>query len=142
MNAIMGDSVASPLVWAITVVVTVGVLLVDLFVIGRRPHEPSMGEVSRHLVFFIGLFIMVGALVEVGVIADLGVMAEIDRLGRGHADAGIQEAAADHLLHQLFRRGHDGAIRPLIIVPRHTLARRRADTNAPLLQSPGCRRAS
>ena len=36
MNAIMGDSVASPLVWAITVVVTVGVLLVDLFVIGRR----------------------------------------------------------------------------------------------------------
>jgi tellurite resistance protein TerC len=61
MNAIMGDSVASPLVWAITVVVTVGVLLVDLFVIGRRPHEPSMGEVSRHLVFFIGLAVIFGA---------------------------------------------------------------------------------
>src|SRR5688500_3035341 len=61
MNAIMGDSVASPLVWAITVVVTVGVLLVDLFVIGRRPHEPSMGEVSRHLVFFIGLAVVFGA---------------------------------------------------------------------------------
>src|SRR5687767_7368568 len=60
MNAIMGDSVASPLVWAITVVVTVGVLLVDLFVIGRRPHEPSMGEVSRHLVFFIGLAVVFG----------------------------------------------------------------------------------
>jgi tellurite resistance protein TerC len=61
MNAIMGDSVASPLVWAITVVVTVGVLLVDLFVIGRRPHEPSMGEVSRHLAFFIGLAVIFGA---------------------------------------------------------------------------------
>ena len=60
MNAIMGDSVASPLVWAITVVVTVGVLLVDLFVIGRRPHEPTMGEVSRHLVFFIGLAVLFG----------------------------------------------------------------------------------
>ena len=35
MNAIMGDSVASPLVWWTTIVVTVGVLLVDLVVIGR-----------------------------------------------------------------------------------------------------------
>ena len=61
MNAIMGDSVASPLVWAITVVVTVGVLLVDLFVIGRRRTRPSMGEVSRHLVFFIGLAVVFGA---------------------------------------------------------------------------------
>src|SRR5215213_6200198 len=60
MNAIMGDSVASPLVWAITVVVTVGVLLVDLVVIGRRPHEPTMGEVSRHLAFFIGLAVLFG----------------------------------------------------------------------------------
>ena len=60
MNAIMGDSVASPLVWAITVVVTVGVLLVDLVVIGRRPHEPTMGEVSRHLVFFVGLAVLFG----------------------------------------------------------------------------------
>ena len=60
MNAIMGDSVASPLVWAITVVVTVGVLLVDLVVIGRRPHEPTMGEVSRHLAFFIGLAVVFG----------------------------------------------------------------------------------
>jgi len=48
-------------VWAITVVVTVGVLLVDLFVIGRRPHEPSMGEVTRHLVFFVGLAVVFGA---------------------------------------------------------------------------------
>jgi len=60
MNAIMGDSVASPLVWIITVVVTVGVLLVDLLIIGRRPHEPSMAEVSRHLAFFIGIAVLFG----------------------------------------------------------------------------------
>ena len=46
MNAIMGDSVASPTVWIITIVVTVGVLLFDLLVIARRPHEPSMAEVQ------------------------------------------------------------------------------------------------
>lgn len=60
MNAMMGDSVASPTVWIITFVVTVGVLLVDLLIIGRRPHEPTMGEVSRHLAFFIGLAVLFG----------------------------------------------------------------------------------
>ena len=60
MNAVMGDSVASPLVWAITIVVTVGALFVDLVVIARRPHEPTMGEVSRHLAFFIGLAVLFG----------------------------------------------------------------------------------
>ncbi len=58
---IMGDSVASPLVWAITIAVTVGVLFVDLAVIARRPHEPTMPEVSRHLAFFIGLAVVFGA---------------------------------------------------------------------------------
>jgi TerC family integral membrane protein len=61
MNAILGDSVASPLVWAVTVVVTVGALFVDLVVIARRPHEPTMGEVARHLAFFIGLAVVFGA---------------------------------------------------------------------------------
>lgn len=60
MNAIMGDSVASPLVWIITVVLTVGLLMLDLVVIARRPHEPSMAEVSRHLAFFIGLAVLFG----------------------------------------------------------------------------------
>ncbi len=60
MNAIMGDSVASPLVWAITIVVLVGVLMVDLLVIARRPHEPTMGEVSRHLAVFVGLAVIFG----------------------------------------------------------------------------------
>jgi tellurite resistance protein TerC len=59
MNA-MGDSVASPTVWLVTIVVTMGVLLVDLLIIARRQHEPSMGEVSRHLAFFIGLAVVFG----------------------------------------------------------------------------------
>ncbi|MCW2842764.1 MAG: Integral rane protein TerC [Nocardioides sp.] len=60
MNAILGDSVASPLVWAITIAVTLGLLFVDLVVIARRPHEPTMAEVSRHLAFFIGLAVAFG----------------------------------------------------------------------------------
>lgn len=60
MNSMLGDSVASPTIWLITVVVTVGVLLVDLLIIGRRPHEPSMREVSRHLAFFVGLAVAFG----------------------------------------------------------------------------------
>ena len=35
--------------WWTTIVVTVGFLLVDVLVIGRRPHEPSTREVSRDL---------------------------------------------------------------------------------------------
>ncbi|HEU4514181.1 MAG TPA: TerC family protein [Nocardioidaceae bacterium] len=45
----------------VTIVVTIGVLLVDLLVIARRPHEPSMKEVSTHLAFFVGLAILFGA---------------------------------------------------------------------------------
>jgi tellurite resistance protein TerC len=40
-------------VWATTLVVTIGILLVDVLIIGRRPHEPSMGEAGRHLAFYI-----------------------------------------------------------------------------------------
>ena len=47
-------------VWWTTVVVTVSVLLVDVVIIGRRPHEPSMKEVSRHLAIYIGAAILFG----------------------------------------------------------------------------------
>lgn len=47
--------------WVITLVVTTGVLLVDILVIARRPHEPTIPEVSRHLAFFIGLAVIFGA---------------------------------------------------------------------------------
>jgi tellurite resistance protein TerC len=60
LNSLLGDSVASPLVWIVTIVVTVGVLLLDLLVVARRSREPSMREVSRHLAFFVGLAVAFG----------------------------------------------------------------------------------
>ncbi|RJS46500.1 TerC family protein [Nocardioides cavernaquae] len=60
MDALLGDSVASPTVWLVTLLVTVGILLIDVVVIGRKPHEPSMKEVTRHLIFFIGLAVAFG----------------------------------------------------------------------------------
>jgi len=43
-----------PWVWAVTLTLAIGFLIFDVFYIGRRPHEPSMGESARHLAFFIG----------------------------------------------------------------------------------------
>jgi tellurite resistance protein TerC len=60
VDAFIGDSVASPTIWLVTLVVTVGVLIVDLFVIGRKPHEPSMKEVSTHLAFFVTIAVLFG----------------------------------------------------------------------------------
>ncbi len=42
------------------IVVTVGFLLVDVLIIGRRPHEPSTREVTRDLIFYIGAAILFG----------------------------------------------------------------------------------
>ena len=50
----------SPLVWTITIVLTTGLLLVDVFVVGRKPHEPSTREVSRDLIGFVSLAIIFG----------------------------------------------------------------------------------
>ena len=50
----------TPLAWVITLVVTVGFLMIDVFVIGRRPHEPSTKESARHLGFFVSLAILFG----------------------------------------------------------------------------------
>jgi tellurite resistance protein TerC len=44
----------APWVWVVTLVVALGFLAVDVFVVGRHPHEPSMREVTRDLAFFIG----------------------------------------------------------------------------------------
>src|SRR6478752_333474 len=46
--------------WWATVLVTTSLLLVDLFIVGRRPHEPSMREVTRHLAAYIGLAVAFG----------------------------------------------------------------------------------
>ena len=48
-------------VWTVTLVVTTVILLVDVFVLGRRPHEPSRREVTVALAVYIGAAILFGA---------------------------------------------------------------------------------
>lgn len=47
-------------VWVTTLTVTLAFLLIDVVVIARRPHVPSMGEAGRHLAFFVGSAIVFG----------------------------------------------------------------------------------
>ncbi|RDH74380.1 TerC family protein [Mycolicibacterium moriokaense] len=46
--------------WIITLVVTIAVLLFDVIVIGRRPHEPSKRELVTALSIYIGLAVAFG----------------------------------------------------------------------------------
>lgn len=46
--------------WIVTVVVMVAILAVDVFVIGRRPHEPSTKEASTAIGVFVGLAVLFG----------------------------------------------------------------------------------
>jgi len=50
----------SPWVWWVTLVVTVSVLVVDVVVIGRRPHEPSKKELWLALSLYVGLAVAFG----------------------------------------------------------------------------------
>lgn len=47
-------------VWAATIGVLVVVLLADLLIIGRRPHEPSMREATGWVVFYVALALIFG----------------------------------------------------------------------------------
>jgi tellurite resistance protein TerC len=47
-------------VWWTTIVVTMAILLFDVIIVGRRPHEPSMKEVSAYLSVYVGLAILFG----------------------------------------------------------------------------------
>ncbi|AKU16795.1 TerC family protein [Luteipulveratus mongoliensis] len=49
-----------PWVWIVVVGTTAALLLLDVFVIGRRPHVPSNRETSLALTFFIGLAVLFG----------------------------------------------------------------------------------
>lgn len=49
-----------PWVWWLTIGLTTGFLLVDVLIIGRRPHEPSMKEVTRDLAFYVGAAVLFG----------------------------------------------------------------------------------
>ncbi len=50
----------TPLAWWITILVTSAILVVDVFVIGRRPHEPSRRETTLALGLFVGLAVLFG----------------------------------------------------------------------------------
>ena len=43
----------TPWVWVITLAVALGFLVVDVFVVGRRPHEPTWSDGQSHLLFFV-----------------------------------------------------------------------------------------
>ncbi len=60
---IFTNSIASPTIWILTILITTALLAVDLLVIARRPHEPTMAEASRHLAFFIGLAVVFGVMI-------------------------------------------------------------------------------
>ena len=46
--------------WIITVAVMMLILAFDIFVIGRRPHEPSMKEAGTAIGIFVGLAVVFG----------------------------------------------------------------------------------
>jgi len=50
----------SLLVWAVSIGIVVALLVVDIVVVGRRPHVPSTAECLRHLAFYVGLAIAFG----------------------------------------------------------------------------------
>ena len=50
----------STLEWSITLGVTIAVLLFDVVVIGRRPHEPTTRETAGYLALYIGLAVAFG----------------------------------------------------------------------------------
>jgi tellurite resistance protein TerC len=47
-------------VWIATLVALVAVLAVDLLIVGRRPHEPSMKEAGGWVTFYVGLAVLFG----------------------------------------------------------------------------------
>jgi tellurite resistance protein TerC len=50
----------SYVVWAVTLVGLTGMLLVDLLIIGRRPHEPSLREATAWVVLYVSLAVAFG----------------------------------------------------------------------------------
>jgi tellurite resistance protein TerC len=51
----------SPWIWTATLVALVAVLAVDLLIIGRRPHEPTIKEASGWVAFYVALALLFGA---------------------------------------------------------------------------------
>ncbi len=51
----------STLEWTITIGVTIGVLIFDIFIVARKPHEPTLRECAIALGVFVGLAFAFGA---------------------------------------------------------------------------------
>jgi ribosomal protein L25 (general stress protein Ctc) len=51
----------SALVWAITLVAMIAIFAVDLLIVGRRPHEPSMRETAIWISVYVALAVAFGA---------------------------------------------------------------------------------
>jgi tellurite resistance protein TerC len=47
-------------VWILTIGLTTAVLLVDVVIIGRRPHVPTMAEAARYLALYVSLSLLFG----------------------------------------------------------------------------------
>jgi tellurite resistance protein TerC len=63
----------STLEWAVTIVVTVAVLLFDVVVIARRPHEPTFKECAIALSVYIGAAVAFGAWIWASHGHDMGI---------------------------------------------------------------------
>lgn len=57
----------TPLVWGITIVITIAFFVYEFFAHVRKPHEPSIGEAARWSAFYIGLALLFG--VGVGMVS-------------------------------------------------------------------------
>ena len=60
----------TPLVWLITIAVTIAFFVYEFFVHVRKPHEPSIGESARWSVFYISLALIFG--VGIGIFSGWG----------------------------------------------------------------------
>ncbi|GAA2171752.1 hypothetical protein GCM10009846_06780 [Agrococcus versicolor] len=57
----------TPLIWIVTIAVTIGFFVFEFFAHVRKPHEPSIGEAARWSAFYIGLALLFG--VGIGVVS-------------------------------------------------------------------------
>ncbi len=62
----------STLVWGITLAGLIAVLLLDLLIVGRRPHEPSMKEATGWVVLYVAMATVFGVFVWLGYGAQYG----------------------------------------------------------------------
>ena len=50
----------TPLIWVITIAVTIAFFVYEFFAHVRKPHEPTVGESARWSVFYISLALLFG----------------------------------------------------------------------------------